>query len=272
MKTVGIITNKQKDKDLKITNACIDWLKKEGCIVITENNDKLYSASDFIVVLGGDGTILNVARKASIYEKPVLGINMGRLGFLAEVELKDLYKALKIAIDGDYTIDKRMMLECKLIRHDQVLQEYHSLNDIVITRGAFSRVIHLRTYIDGEIVDTYSSDGLIVSSPTGSTAYSLSAGGPIVKPDVHLIIVTPICPHSLYNRSIIVSADSQVRVDILDSNLDIMLTVDGQVGYKLEKGDSVIIKKSKYESMLIRIEKKSFFELLRNKLSEINRE
>lgn len=271
MKKVGIITNKQKDRDLNITNTCIKWLTNEGCTVITDE-DELYSESDFIVVLGGDGTILSVARKASIYKKPILGINMGHLGFLAEVELKDLYKALKMAIDGDYTVDKRMMLKCELVRNKRILQEYHSLNDIVITRGAFSRVIHLKTYIDGEIVDTYSSDGLIISTPTGSTAYSLSAGGPIVKPDVQLIIVTPICPHSLHNRAIVVSPDSQVSVDILDSNLDVMLTIDGQVGYKLEKGDLIVVKKSQYESMLIRIEKKSFFELLRNKLSEINRE
>ncbi|WP_026487564.1 NAD(+)/NADH kinase [Caldanaerobius polysaccharolyticus] len=270
MKRVGIVANSQKDKDGKITMSCINWLQKEGCLVITADDESLYLKSDFIVVLGGDGTILNVARKASVFEKPILGINMGRLGFLAEVELKDMYRSLKMAIEGNYTIDSRMMLECKLMRKGRILQEYHSLNDVVITRGAFSRVIRLKTYVDGEFVNTYSADGLIISSPTGSTAYSLSAGGPIVRPDVPLIIVTPICPHSLHNRSIIVSADSRIDVDILDSNLDIMLTIDGQIGYKLTKGDVVTINRSKYQSKLIRIEKRPFFEVLRSKLSERN--
>ncbi|MDI6602266.1 MAG: NAD(+)/NADH kinase [Thermoanaerobacteraceae bacterium] len=282
MKNIGVISNIQKDVELQTTIATVKYIEEMGCFPLLNEFMaykigrkelglklwEIYKTCDLIVVLGGDGTLLSVARQCAPYGKPILGVNLGHLGFLTDVEVGELYTALNKCINGDYTIDERMMLEAVILKNEVEMETYTALNDIGITKGSFSRMIHLKTYVDDEYVDTYSADGLIISSPTGSTAYSLSAGGPICTPNIELLIITPICPHTLYSRSVIVSQESTVKITILDENQDIMLTVDGQQGYKLNMGDEVVVRKSQYHTMLIKTSGKSFFDVLRTKLKE----
>ena len=284
MHKVGIIVNASKDKDLAITSSIVDFLEKnEGCPLLTEEisngllkhkyactEDDIYNDSDFIIVLGGDGTILSVARETYKSEVPILGVNLGHLGFLAEVEVKDLFDSLRAIFKDGLNIEKRMMLSASIIEKDSS-KEFHALNDIVITRGTLSHLITLNIYINGEYVASTNGDGLIISTPTGSTAYSLSAGGPIVSPQLPAIVITPICPHSLSNRaSIAVSEDDEVKIDLLDNRGDAYLMVDGQVGYKLSGDEEkyAIIKKSKYKTSFVKLLGKTFYNVLRTKLTE----
>lgn len=282
MKKIGIIPNIHKDKDLEATKAVVKWLlehdsvpylneiiaSKIGYLEYGKKSAEIYSECDVIITLGGDGTILNVARLCAPFSTPILGINLGHLGFLAEVDNSDIFSSLERLYMGKYTIDKRMMIEASVIKNDMEIVNFRALNDIVVTRGAFSRMVHLKAYVNENYLDTYLSDGVIISSPTGSTAYSLSAGGPIVYPNVELLVITPICPHTLYSRSIIVSAQDVIKLEIDDENQDIMITTDGQQGYKLSYRDVIYIKKSNEYANLIRIKNTNFFDLLRNKLTE----
>lgn len=211
---------------------------------------------------------MGVARQIAPYNIPILGINMGHVGFLTEIELSDLYTDLERFNRKEYHIDVRMMLEAKVVRDKQVLKELLALNDVVITKGPFARLIRLKTYANEAYVDTYPADGLIISTPTGSTAYSLSAGGPIIKPDMDLLLLTPICPHTLQSRSIILYKDDVIKVKVLADHNEVMLTVDGQQGYKLLPEDTIIVNKSSFTTQLIRIKKRSFYDVLRKKLSE----
>lgn len=282
MITVGIYPNMVKKDLVDITENLITWfqdrnysvlLPEETALLLSKpylsgDTDNLASKIDVAITLGGDGTLLNVARQMAPFEIPVLGINMGHLGFLTEVELSDLYSDMECFDKKDYTIDIRMMLEANVVRDKNVLERFLALNDVVITKGPFARLIRLQTYADDSYIDTYPADGLIISTPTGSTAYSLSAGGPIIKPDMNLLLLTPICPHTLQSRSIVISKDDTIKVKLLTENSEVMLTVDGQQGYELSPGDQVIVRKSRYFTRLIRIKKRSFYDVLRKKLSE----
>lgn len=282
MKNIGIISNIQKDTEFATTLSAVKYVEEKGCVPLLnefmaykiDRKDlglkigEIYKNCDLIVVLGGDGTLLSVARQCAPYGKPILGVNLGHLGFLTDVEVGELYTALDKCISGNYSTEERMMLEAVILKNEVEMETYTALNDIGITKGSFSRMIHLKTYVDEDYVDTYSADGIIISSPTGSTAYSLSAGGPICVPNIELLIITPICPHTLYSRSVIVSQESTVKVTILDENQDIMLTVDGQQGYKLNIGDDVVIRKSPYHTTLVKTSGKSFFDVLGTKLKE----
>ena len=229
---------------------------------------KMYKESDFIIVLGGDGTLLSVARRVGWYETPILGINLGRLGFLTEVELNDLYCALEKIFSGNYNIEKRMMLEAAIVSNNVQVDTFYALNDVVITKGAFARIVRLKAYVDDNYLDTYPADGLIIASPTGSTAYSLSAGGPIVNPQNSLLVITPISPHTLHARSIIVSENEKIRVEMDGNYNEIVLTVDGQQGYKLKEGDTVIISKADFHAHFLKVNDRTFYDVLRMKLSE----
>jgi NAD+ kinase len=220
-------------------------------------------------ILGGDGTLLNVARQASCTQVPLLGINLGHLGFLTEIEVKDMYEAFERIINGDYKIEKRIMLEAFIENNNQSTRNFIALNDIVITKSNFSRIVSYSIYINDNFVDLLTADGIVVSSPTGSTAYSLSAGGPIVAPDVDALIVTPICPHTLDSRPTIVSSNDLVRIAVSKSNnTEIVMTVDGQEGIRLKPGDIVTIKKSRYYANLVKLNDRNFFDVLRGKMSE----
>lgn len=228
----------------------------------------IYSKSDFIIALGGDGTILNVARLCAPFGTPIFAVNLGHLGFLTEVDMNEVFVSLDKIYKGEYTVEKRMMLEANVVKNDMEIINFRALNDIVITRGAFSRMARINAYVNNNYVDTYLADGVIIATPTGSTAYSLSAGGPIVYPTVEVIIITPICPHTLYSRSIIVSPDDVIRLEISEENQDLMITTDGQQGYKLDYRDIIYIKKSNEYTNLIRVKNTNFFDLLRDKLTE----
>ncbi|RCX16809.1 NAD+ kinase [Anaerobacterium chartisolvens] len=281
MKTIGVITNRDKDHDLKYTRMLIDCILEKSELVrvasdagkelgleASENDDDvIFNQSDIIICLGGDGTFLKVARRAYLKGIPILGINLGSLGFLTEVEKCEIHNAADLIMDGKYDIEDRMMLEATIWDGDKMIARDFALNDIVISRGALSRILHLRTYINDDFVDSFPGDGLIVSSPTGSTAYSLSVGGPIVEPDIDLIIVSPICPHILYSRSFITAGSRVVKV-VVEENYghDAMVTVDGQMGYEIRGGFRIEVRKAEHSVKLAKITSRNFFNILRTKI------
>ncbi|MCX7884403.1 MAG: NAD(+)/NADH kinase [Caloramator sp.] len=280
MAKVAIITNLCKDKDLNMTISIFEWLKKrkDEVLLIDEvaailnkkelgyNNKEIYSKCDYAIVLGGDGTLLKAAREAIGYNTPLLGINMGHLGFITEAESKDVFTALEKISNNEFTIEDRLMLEAQVIKEGAKEDIFYCLNDFGITKGILSRIITLKIYVNDEYMDTYNADGIVISTPTGSTAYSLSAGGPIVNPKIGAILITPICPHSLGSRSIVISKDEIIKIDVIDDSQGVYLTTDGQKSYKLKKDDSVIIKKAPFNARLIKVFNRSFYDVLRNKL------
>lgn len=282
MKDICLVINLKKENAVKVADQLEAWFLKHNIGVIRCEQNPGFESEEFltlesgnnlvnvdlILVLGGDGTLLNTARAAAPYQVPLLGINMGHLGFLTEVELDDMFFSLEKLVTGEYRMEERMMLKCLLMRKGITIGEFLALNDIVVTKGAFSRMIFFDIFVNNRYVDTYPADGLIVASPTGSTAYSLSAGGPIVSPDMELMLVTPICPHTLYSRPIVIGANKEVRVILQSELAEAMLTIDGQHGYKLAQGDEIIVRESPLKTHLIRLKSKSFFDILRDKLRE----
>jgi len=219
-----------------------------------------------IISLGGDGTLLRAARLAAAEDIPVFGVNLGGLGFLTQIGIDDLEKSLEKLYQGKYFLDERMMLNCTVKRREKKIKKFTALNDVVIGKGAFARIICLATYVNNDYVITYSADGLVVSTSTGSTAYSLSAGGPIVNPNINSIILTPICPHTLSARPLIIGENDQVSITLESSEEKVMVTIDGQEGFVLKPEDEVIIKKSDRKAHLITFKEKSFYAILREKL------
>lgn len=282
MSRIGIIPNLSKDSDLQLTKSLTSWLIENKQEVLLNSgialrigrpdiglkNEDIYTNSDFIIVLGGDGTLLNIARQSAYYNVPLFGINLGHLGFLTEVEAEEMFPALEKLVAGDYEIEKRMMLEATVETDNIQMEKMIALNDIGITKGPFSRIIRMGIYINDDYVDLYSADGVVISSPTGSTAYSLSAGGPIVSPDVKVMIITPICPHILHSRPIVVSHEDVVKVEVCQNNNEVMLTVDGQQGYKLKAGDIVTVRQAQCYTSLVKLKDRSFYQVLRKKISE----
>lgn len=281
MHNVGIVVNFSKDKDLKVTRAIIQWIEARGGRILlgekaslilkkTEYKctaDDLYKDSDFIIVLGGDGTILSAAREAAEFETPLLGVNMGHLGFLAEIEVGDLFNSLESIFTHGMKVEKRLMLQASVCKM-QECREFFALNDFVITRGTLSRIISLNVFINNDFVTDIRGDGLIIASPTGSTAYSLSAGGPVISPSLSAVTITPVCPHSLSSRSIVVSGNEIIRVDLKAGSGDAYLTVDGQEGYKIAEGENVTINRASFSTNLVKVSDRSFYDVLRTKLTE----
>lgn len=281
MINIGIVPNFSKDPEGVQTRALISEIERKGMqsLVLPEvyrvinagkvaEKESFYSLSDFIFVLGGDGTLLRAARQACKYGLPVLGINMGRLGFLTEIEVSDIGLALDAILAGEYYIEQRMMLKAKLVRQGTEACELVALNDIAIAKAYFARIIHLEVFINDEFVGYYPADGILVSSPTGSTAYSLSAGGPIINPAMECLLLTPICPHALNARSIVTDSKDEIRIMVADKSRDVLLTVDGQEGVPVHKGDNIVITKAEAVTKLIRIRRRSFFNLLKDKMAE----
>lgn len=281
MKDIGIYLNTMKEDSYYYGNYIIDKLYHMGINTYTtqEINDKLdnnkviideeflFSNSECMIVLGGDGTMLAAVRQSAHRHIPIIGINFGKLGFLTEVEEKDIDITLERLVKKEYTIEKRMMLEIDLNNGSECCL---ALNDIVISRGADSRLITMNTYIDEQLVEAYRADGLIISTPTGSTAYSLAAGGPIVEPECNVMVLTPICPHSLHNnRSIILNGSKQIDVMVMGKGDEHSIaTIDGQVFINLKSNKRVTIRRSSSEAHLIKFNENNFFEVLRYKLSE----
>ncbi len=281
MEKVGIIPNWEKEKISRIVDEVVEYLEQAGVSVMVLPREEVIEVEFFankisswrdevevIIVIGGDGTILRVARELSHWDVPLLGINAGRKGFLAEVEEANLQNCLQLLLDGGYNITERMLLETSVERGTRSVVNFLALNDIVISRGPFSRIIDLKAFINQDYLETYSGDGLIVSTSTGSTAYSLSAGGPIVSPSLQVFVITPICPHSLYSRTVIVDSSETISIEVLTSfvEADIVLTMDGQVGFNLEKGDLVKVSLASCSARLIRFPGSSFYRLLHEKL------
>jgi len=280
MNTIGIIINLEKPEVLKITRQIVDWLEDHGkkvlvtaagstpVKIISCSEKELAEQADCVIVLGGDGTLLSCARTIGVLGKPIFGVNLGQLGFLTEIELPDLTPALERLISGEFRIEERMMIQAEVFRNGEIICNFYCLNDAVITKGAFARLIRLEISVNNEYVDTYPADGLIISTPTGSTAYSLSAGGPLVAPNLELMIVTPICPHTLYSRSVVVDKDSEVKVKIHVTQAEVMLTLDGQSGIQLMPHDQIVVRKAPFTAKFLKLNQRNFYEILRQKLRE----
>lgn len=281
MKTIGLVLNKQKYQFGPVVEKVYHWLQEHQVHVLLSDEcaevlgrpengyplTELAQSSDMIIVWGGDGTILNAARTAAPLGIPLYGVNAGRLGFLSEVDIPDLFSGLERLLTGRYTIEQRMMLQTKVYRDDKMIRKAISLNDAVISRGTFSRMIKLKIDINEEFVNSYHADGVIIASPTGSTAYSLSAGGPLVEPNLDLMVITPICAHRLSVRPLVIASDNVVTVTIQTSGEN-MLTLDGQYGYRLNKNDIVQVQRAPHNVKFIRTQNKSYYDVLRRKLEE----
>jgi NAD+ kinase len=221
---------------------------------------------DLVVVLGGDGTLLGAARKVGHYGLPILGINLGGLGFLTEIPVEMLYQDMEKVINGEISIEPRLMLQASVLRNGEEKCRFTVLNDVVINKGALARIIDLRVSVDNHFLTTFRADGLIVSTPTGSTGYNLSAGGPILYPDLEALILTPICPFTLTHRPIIVLDTSVIDVQMGENSEEVILTFDGQVGFDLVDNDRVIISKSEKKLKLIKSPDQDYYDILRSKL------
>ncbi len=233
-----------------------------------EESEKAMALCDCAIAIGGDGTTLNVAKKAAFLDKCVLGINAGRLGFMSGLERDELSLLSKL-ISGDYIVDERLMLKATIVKDDKIISSHHCLNDIVVSRGDFARLIDVTITCDGRSVSSMRADGVIISTPTGSTAYSMAAGGPVVSPQADCIIETPICPHSLMNRSIIFASDKELIINANnDQNNSPIMTVDGQEAVELSPDCKIHIKASEIKTKLIKIKPENFYEILNKKIIE----
>ncbi len=237
-----------------------------GCAVEAVPHSELVRGVDLIVVLGGDGTMIGAARMVGDSGTPVLGVNFGTLGYLAEFTVDDMTAALESVTAGDYTLDRRLMLSADVTRGGEQLMHDRVLNDVVISKSALARIIEIDTWVDKKFVNRFRADGLIVSTPTGSTAYNLSAGGPVIYPSMNAVVITPICPHTLSNRPLVVPDDVDFELVLKTPREEVALTLDGQVGMPLEYEDRVTVRKSRTTFNLIQAHTRNYFDVLRNKL------
>ena len=277
IRVVGLVAKYEEPKAAEMASWLVPWLKQRGKQVLVEGVRDLVGArscskqeisrkADLIVVLGGDGTLLSVARLVERTEVPVLGVNLGGLGFITEVAADELESVLANTLEGDFSVDKRMTIELQVHSTKGRAKKFRVLNDGVITKGARARIIDLETYVGNEYLCTYRADGLIISTPTGSTAYSLAAGGPILYPTLGAIVLSPICPHTLTNRPIVVSSKSTIRVTLRSAGDTVILSPDGQQGVLLKNGDVVEARDYGVPVSLVKAPSRGYFEILRNKL------
>ena len=280
MKTIGIFPNTTKPQWREITGLILECVESNGLKAVLEPRelagefpdcgcvvaDMALTETDLMIALGGDGTILTLARITGYSDVPIMGVNLGRLGFLAEFSPETVAESLKEVLDGDYNISRRMTLECSIIEKKGVGPTQYALNDVVVSSGSISRMVNVTASVNGEYVTTFSCDGLIIATPTGSTAYSLSAGGPIVTPETECFVVTPISPHTLTNRPILLPRDKFIEVKMHDNVTDFKLTVDGQVGTDLCCDDVVRVAVSDRYINLVTSKTTAYFEILRSKL------
>lgn len=227
-----------------------------------------FMAAEIVFVLGGDGTLLGAARHLAPHGVPLLGINAGHLGFLSEAEPSNLEETVRRVVDKDYDLEARLMIEAEVVRNGEVTDRLLGLNDAGIAKGSFARMVTVDAFVDNVFVDSYSGDGVIVSTPTGSTAYSLSCGGPIVIPHLQVMLITPICPHTLFSRPCVIDDLQEVRLVVHAAHDDLGLTVDGQVGVKLYSEDVVRVRKSSVQTTLVKWRDREFFDVLRRKLHD----
>jgi NAD+ kinase len=285
VRRVGVLVKPNQPEALKAICRLVEWcvghglevwggphLERErirqetGCAVEAVAHAKLVKGVDFIVVLGGDGTMIGAARMVGEAETPVLGVNFGTLGYLAEFSVEDMIPALEAVLAGDYTLERRLMLAATVSRGGEQLMHDRVLNDVVISKSALARIVEIETWVDKQFVNCFRADGLIISTPTGSTAYNLSAGGPIIYPSMNAVVVTPICPHTLSNRPLVVPDDVDFELVLKTPREEVALTLDGQVGMPLEYEDLVTVRKSRTTFNMIQAHTRNYFDVLRNKL------
>jgi NAD+ kinase len=277
--TVGLISKPDVEQARRIVPQLLGWLAERSIRVRMDEVSAGYAGSmesvprelvpdgsQLVIVLGGDGTLLSAARAICGREIPLFAVNLGGLGFLTAITIDELFPELERALRNEHRVAKRRMLSCEIMREDEVVGHHEALNDVVITKASIARMIDLVTHVDGHFVCHYKADGLIVATPTGSTAYSLSAGGPIVLPQVGALCITPICPHTLTNRPAIVPESSVIQILNLAGDGEAYLTIDGQVGEPLQEKDRVVCRSSKHWLHLIRPPRMKFFDVLREKL------
>lgn len=279
MKNIAVIPNINKDSELVFARKTVEYLKnkatlymdrkyrKYGFDVVYADNE-MFSMVDAAIVLGGDGTILDVAERCAKCDVPILGINLGTIGFMAEVETDGIEDALDALLENRYTLHNRMMMRVEVIKDGICDGVYHALNDVVMLKHIKSRLINFEMYSDEELVNTYTADGMIIATPTGSTAYSLSAGGPVVDPLMKLFLATPVCPHMLSARPTVLSADKTVMLTFDERCMgEAVVSIDGAVKDNVKYGDKVVITQSGYVTGLIKISNQSFYDTLIMKLS-----
>ncbi len=278
MKKIGIICKQEKEEPKEILKNLLPLLKRKGCDVMVDtetatslglkgfSRSEIAAVVDAIVVLGGDGTMLSVSRLVAEKGVPILGVNLGSMGFITEINKEEAEAAIEKMLKNPLAIEERLMLHTEIFRNDNQVASYFALNDIVFNKGALARIIDLETYINDRYVTTYKADGLIVSTPTGSTAYSLSAGGPILYPTLDSILITPICSHTLTNRPIVLPQDFRIKVVLKSPSEDVYLTVDGQEGLPLSRNDVIEIVKSRSKARFLLPKERNYFDILRTKL------
>ena len=275
---VGVVSKEDNNEALSYAAKVIAWLenRRVPCLIEDhladftghERTPGLWSQAELLVVLGGDGTLLRAIRMSAEREIPILGVHMGYLGFLSEVTEQELFPALEAVLRGEYVRDERVMLEAALMRGPELIVRQHVLNDVVINKSALARIFDIEVWVDETFITCYRADGLIVSTPTGSTAYNLAADGPIVHPKVEALVLTPICPHMLSNRSIVLPNFQAVTLIVTSKKAadNIFLTLDGQRGFPLEVGDRLIVRRGSQRAILLRSPQRDFFQVLRSKL------
>lgn len=280
IRSAGIICKPNRDLVSSVAPALLEWLRKRQIDVFVDEETQacvnlrapalertaLSEKIALLIVLGGDGTLLSAARALGDHRIPILAVNLGGLGFLTSVTLDEMYPVLEQVIAGKHSTSERMMLEAEIIRQGQAPERQRALNDAVATKAALARMLEFDVYVDRNHVGRYRADGIIVATPTGSTAYSLAAGGPIVDPQLDAFVITPICPHMLTNRPLVIPHSSTIELDFAPADEPVYITLDGQIGFQLAPSDRVIVTKSTSRVALVRPPHKTYFEVLRSKL------
>jgi NAD+ kinase len=284
IETVGVVVKPNHAEAWQTACELSEWLEKRNvalvgkpfslnqaavgatCDIETVDEEKFAAEADLIVVLGGDGTMISTARLIGDHDALVLGINYGSLGYLTEFRIEEMFSALESVLAGDFMVDSRVMLTAEHSRGDETLARGRVLNDVVINKAALARIIEIEVDLNGQFVNSFRADGLIVSTPTGSTAYNLSAGGPIIFPSMNAVVITPICPFTLTNRPIVVPDTAAIELCLLSDSEEVILTLDGQTGYTIRAQDRVRIRKSNTTFNLVEPPNRNYFDVLRNKL------
>jgi NAD+ kinase len=283
MKVIGLAVNHSKPTAMNVAARLVELIEQNGAKVYVDPQtaeaigrrelgldlDEFSHHVQLLFVLGGDGTLLGYARQFAPVGLPILGINLGHLGFLSEAEPEDLESAVRRVLNGEYCLESRLMLDAQVIREGRVVKELShlvALNDIAIAKGSFGRMVTCRVFVDDQYVDQYTGDGLLISTPTGSTAYSLSCGGPIVAPHIDVMLLTPICPHTLHARPLVIAAGQTVQVDVMATHDELVLSVDGQNFYNLKHHDHIIVRQAGFKTKLIKWRDREFYDVLRSKL------
>ncbi len=278
--TVGLVLNINKKKAFLLASRVIDWLQKNEVKFLMEERaaqeyeervtsadyNRMRSEADLIMLFGGDGTFLHTAHHFIGTDIPLLGINLGGLGFLTEIEIEEIETTLNQLLTGNYTLEKRMLLEAQVRRDNKTRFQAYALNDVALNRGANARMVQIKLFINDEFINSYKADGLVISTPTGSTAYSLSAGGPIINPQIRAILITPICPHTLYVRPMVISEEERLQIEVAGEDGKMMITADGNYDCCLLTGDQIRITASQKEISLIKLPDKTFYSILHKKM------